>query len=276
MSILAPDSPDSIDPDWVGLLDARQSGWFLKDTDELFRGFAISSEDSVLDVGCGGGVATLFCAERGAHVTYVDIDPDVVAKVRAQVEKQGKASGHAGHVSDCEPLPVADAAATRVICQEVLEHVEDPARVAAELARAGAPGALYLVTVPGEQGELAQKPFAPADYYEHPNHIRIFSQTDFTRLLEGAGLEVLEYTSSGFYRTFWVCIQWAVAAARQRQEGAEGAHADDPFTPPYDDSLHAWATLWGKLISTPEGEAFKHEMDKVLPKVQIILARKPG
>lgn len=276
MSILAPDGPDQINPDWVGLLDARQSGWFLKDSDELFKGFPVSASDKVLDVGCGQGVATLFCAERGAAVTYVDIDPAVVDTVAHKVAEQGTAASHTGLVSDCEPLQVPDQSATRVICQEVLEHVADPDHVVSELVRAGEPGALYLLTVPGEQGENVQKAFAPAEYFEHPNHIRVFSESDFRSLAERNGLEILSYSSSGFYLTFWVCIQWAIAAARKRQSGDNSPGADDPFTPPYDDSLSSWATLWGKLIATPEGEVFKRELDKLLPKVQIIVGKKPA
>ena len=41
-----------------GLFDAVQSGWYLGDSNELFKGFPISAEDCVLDIGCGAGGAT--------------------------------------------------------------------------------------------------------------------------------------------------------------------------------------------------------------------------
>jgi hypothetical protein len=50
--------------------------------------------------------------------------------------------------------------------------------------------------------------------------------------------------------------------------------ADRKIEGPFDESLDRWAALWVKLTSTPEGLAFKHEMDKLLPKNQVIIARK--
>ncbi|WP_215199644.1 methyltransferase domain-containing protein, partial [Escherichia coli] len=40
-------------------------------------------------------------------------------------------------VSDCDPLPLADATATRVVSTEVIEHVDDPRQFLAELVRVG-------------------------------------------------------------------------------------------------------------------------------------------
>lgn len=276
MSILAPDTPEDMDLNWIGLLDAKMSGWFLKDSGELFKGFKISASDSVLDVGCGDGTAALFCTDRGAHVTISDIDADTIKALETKLDESGANGRYSSVVCNSDPLLVPDSFATRVICQEVLEHVENPQRVVSELVRAGKPGALYLLTVPGQRGEEIQKKFAPADYFEHPHHIRIFEKGEFNSLAENAGLEVIEYSSNGFYLTFWMCIQWAVAAANSRNSGEPYSFSDSPFVPPFDESLSGWARLWGSLISTPEGEALKKEMDKLLPKVQIIIARKPG
>lgn len=263
-------------PGWVGLLDAKLSGWFKVDSDELFEGFRVTADDTVLDVGCGDGVAALFCVERGARVTYTDIDPACISTVEKKLAPHNALGDHVGIVSDCDPLPVADSMATRVICQEVLEHVADPDKVMSELVRAGRPGAQYLLTVPAEASENVQKPFAPPNYFEHPHHIRIFSEDDFRRLAEGNGLEVVRYTSNGFYLTFWMCIQWALRGEKARSTGEPLDAGTDVFSPPYDDALLSWAGLWGALLRTPEGMAFKQSLDTILPKVQIIIAQKPA
>ena len=62
------------------LLDARLSGWFLEETDELLAGFQVQAEHDMLDVGCGDGTFVRFCANRGAAVTFVDIDPDKISE----------------------------------------------------------------------------------------------------------------------------------------------------------------------------------------------------
>lgn len=275
MSILGPDIPEMNDPGWVGLIDAEQSGWYLNKTDELFRGFQISASDNVLDVGCGLGQATFFCAQRGAHVTFTDVLAESVAVLETKVRDLGTARGFKGIVSDSDPLQVPDGQATRVVCQEVLEHVSDPNRVLAELVRAGQSGAIYLLTVPGEQGEKVQQQVAPPMYFQHPNHIRIFSKDDFLSLVDNSGLELISYTPYGFYWFFGMCMHWAIQAAKgpdfKNQPFADYA----AMSPPFDESFQSWATLWRRLISTPEGVALKGELDVLLPKNQIILARKP-
>ncbi len=276
MSVLTTSVPADIDPTWIGLLDGKISGWLQTDSDELFRGFHVSATDTVLDVGCGGGFSALFCGQRGASITAVDISEEAVASVTQRLQEQGKASAIKGVVSDSDPLPINDQWASRVVCQEVLEHVADPRKVVDELVRAGQPGALYLLTVPAELSETVQKSFAPADYYEHPNHIRIFSKASFIELAERGGLEIIEYCSTGFFWTMWTSLHWAIAGTRAREEGSPYSASADPFSPPYDESLRDWALLWNKLIATPEGLAFKAEMDKVMPKTQVIVARKPA
>jgi len=275
VTVLGPDLPEVNDPRWVGLVDAEQSGWYLNKTDELFRGFHITADDSVLDVGCGPGHATIFCATRGAHVTFTDVVAESIAELETKVRDLGAARGFKGIVSDSDPLLVPDGEATRVVCQEVLEHVSDPDRVLAELVRAGQPGALYLLTVPGEQGEKVQQQFAPPMYFEHPNHIRIFSKDDFTSLVERSGLELVSYTPYGFYWFFGMCMHWAIQAAKGQDFESQPFAVYASIMPPFDSSLQSWATLWRRLITTPEGVALKRELDVLLPKSQVILARKP-
>ena len=57
---------------------------------------------------------------------------------------------------------------SRIICMEVIEHVEDPAAFVAELARVGEPDALYLLAVPDATGERIQQAFAPDYYFQSP------------------------------------------------------------------------------------------------------------
>lgn len=275
MSVLGPDLPEINDPRWVGLIDAEQSGWYQNKTDELFRGFHITANDNVLDVGCGPGQATLFCARRGAHVTFTDVEAESIAKLETEVRSLGTARGFKGIVCDSDPLLVPDGLATRVVCQEVLEHVSNPDRVLAELVRAGQPGALYLLTVPAEQGEKVQAQFAPPMYFQHPNHIRIFSKDEFLSVVENSGLELISYTPYGFYWFFGMCMHWAIQAARGQDFESQPFAVYASINPPFDESLQSWATLWRRLISTPEGLALKRELDVILPKNQIIVARKP-
>ncbi|MET1079420.1 MAG: class I SAM-dependent methyltransferase [Pseudomonas sp.] len=264
-------APDFVDSRDCGLVDAVQSGWYLGKSDELFSGFAVSAEDSVLDVGCGAGGATLFCANRGAHVTFTDVVAQKIDSLRQRVALTPARKAE-GFVSDSIPLPVADASMSRVISMEVLEHVEDPPAFLRELVRVGQPGALYLLAVPDPVGEEIQRGFAPAAYFERPNHIHVFGREEFGQLVSEAGLEIVRRDSFGFFWTFWMCLYWTLT----KPLGAEReGTSHDVVQPPYPPLLNDWAKLWYQIIQLPESGLMKQALDQLMPKSQVIIARKP-
>ena len=264
--------PDFVDSRDCGLVDMVQGGWYLGESDELFKGFAISAADSVLDVGCGAGGATLFSANRGAHVVFTDVVAEKIESLKARVALT-PARKFEGFVSDSIPLPVAADSMSRVISMEVLEHVEDPAAFLRELVRVGQPGALYLLAVPDPIGEHIQKGFAPGYYFERPNHIHIFEREEFGRLVTDAGLEIIRRDSFGFFWTFWMFLYWSVS--RQAGNSLDSA-SYDVAQPPYPPILNDWARLWHQIIKMPEAAPMKQALDQLLPKSQVIIARKPA
>src|SRR5688572_7072293 len=135
-----------IDGELVGLRDAVKSGWY-SEIGEVFAGLPITQDDVVLDVGCGAAGTALWCASRGASMIIADIDRDKVAAAALRLADTPARSVRS-IVTDANPLPLEDAAATVVISTEVLEHVDDPAQFLRELFRVGRPGARYLLTVP--------------------------------------------------------------------------------------------------------------------------------
>jgi 2-polyprenyl-3-methyl-5-hydroxy-6-metoxy-1,4-benzoquinol methylase len=257
-----------VDSRMCGLVDAVQSGWFNHASGELASGFRITHDDVVLDVGCGDGAATLFAARCGAEVIFSDMDADKIAQLKHRVNLTG-ARASQGLVGDTNPLPLADGRATRVIAMEMLEHVDDPAQVLAELVRVGRPGALYLLSVPDPVGERVQQQFAPAAHFQKPNHIHIFERDAFATMVTNAGLIVESRQSSGFYWTMWMCLYWACAT---EQDSA----TLDQIKPPYPPLLNEWANTWHQLMTTPGGDQVKERLDSLMPKSQIIIARKPG
>ena len=263
--------PGFVDSRNCGLVDAVQSGWYLNDSDELFRGFPISAADSVLDVGCGAGGATLFCARRGAHVVFVDVAPEKVEALAARLIDTPARKAE-GIVSDGIPLPVESSSMSRVVAMEVLEHVPDPAEFLKELVRVGQPGALYLLAVPDALGERMQQGLAPDYYFQPPNHIHIFEREAFASLITDAGLEVVQREYFGFYWTMWVLMYWSLARSAG---GTLGGESYDIVQPPFPPLLNDWARLWQQFIQIPEAAPVKRALDQLLPKSQIIIARKP-
>ncbi|MGH8353249.1 MAG: class I SAM-dependent methyltransferase [Pseudomonas sp.] len=254
-----------------GLVDSVQSGWYRNATGELFEGFAITAEDVVVDVGCGIGGATIFCANQGAHIIFTDTERSKVTALEQRLQ-QSPARRFEGIVSDSNPLPLPAAHASRVIALEVLEHVDEPALILRELYRIGQPGALYLLAVPDPVCEHIQKGIAPSIHFERPNHIHIFQRDEFERLVAGAGLQIESRAAYSFYWSMWMLIYWASTQA----DGKPFVGAThDAISPPYPPLLNDWARLWYQLINMPDGGKIRSALDQVMPKSQIIIARKP-
>lgn len=267
----APAASDAASPLYVGLRDAVLDGWFLGDSGELLKGFAITADDTLLDVGCGDGVATLFAVRQGASVIFTDSEHDKVRELARQVDAQSRQL-NLGLVSNSLPLPLADGCASKVVCMEVLEHVDQPEAFMAELVRMGRPGAQYLLSVPAPVGEHLQKGIAPASYYQSPNHVQIFTPERFAALVEDAGLVIEHRQASGFFWVMGMIFFWAGERAAGRElTGAVRDRIHEPFTP----MMEHWARAWQSLLDQPDGLLIKQTLDRFMPKSQVIIARKP-
>ena len=261
----------SVSPRDIGLHDAILDGWFLNDSGELLKGFAITVDDTLLDVGCGEGVATLFAVRQGASVIFTDSEHDKVRDLARQVEAQTD-KPNLGLVSNSLPLPLADGCASKVVCMEVLEHIDQPEPFMTELVRMGRPGAQYLLSVPAPVGEHLQQGIAPASYFQSPNHVQIFTPERFAALVEDAGLVIEHRQATGFFWVMGMIFFWASERAAGRNLG--GA-VRDRIQAPYPPLMESWARTWQDLLAQPNGLAIKQMLDQFMPKSQVIIARKP-
>ena len=254
---------DSVDIGFVDSMNDQLGGWFDRESGALFRDFVIAADDQVLDVGCGNGRYLFFCAEQGAHVSWVDIEPHKVENMKEAL-KDSPAASLSGYVSDCQPMPFDQAFASKIIASEVLEHVENPAGFLSELYRIGLPGATYLLTVPHQKSEEAQKSFAPKEYFEKPNHINIFTESELEALIQDAGFETISQENTGFYQAMWWMLIWICPGEGLSVERIQNSTL-----------MKSWITTWTELLKNPRGGQVKEVLDNVFPKRRVVVARKP-
>jgi 2-polyprenyl-6-hydroxyphenyl methylase/3-demethylubiquinone-9 3-methyltransferase len=97
----------------------------------------------VLDLGCGGGLATACLAERGAKAVGLDLSQ---ASLRvAHRHTRGKVQPEPVFAcGGAEALPFADASFDIVWCTDVLEHLADVPTAMAQIVRVLKPGGLLL------------------------------------------------------------------------------------------------------------------------------------
>jgi SAM-dependent methyltransferase len=108
--------------------------------EKLERVRAISPDARVLEVGSGAhGLVFFFGTTRGVGVDPLACD---YAALFPAWQHRARTLAAAG-----ERLPFADASFDVVLCDNVVDHAEDPARIARELSRVLAPGGLLYFTV---------------------------------------------------------------------------------------------------------------------------------
>jgi ubiquinone/menaquinone biosynthesis C-methylase UbiE len=106
---------------------------------EVYAGFLLPHlrpDMVVLDCGCGEGNIAMGLADAvpAGRVIGIDLGPDNPAAARRYAASTGRAN-LAWAVADGRRLPFDDASFEAVLCHSVLETLDDPAKVVAELKR---------------------------------------------------------------------------------------------------------------------------------------------
>jgi ubiquinone/menaquinone biosynthesis C-methylase UbiE len=165
----------------------RLMAGFERTLDELFTRAAPAS---ILDVGCGEGVLTEQWAQRIAPGRVVGID---LEDPKLAAEWSGRQRPNLAFTPmEVERLTFADGEFDLVAATEVLEHVTDPERALAEMARVA--GRHLLVSVPHEPLWRALN-LARGAYVRQlgntPGHLNHWTRRSFVSLLGRYG-EVIE------------------------------------------------------------------------------------
>lgn len=154
-----------------------------------------------LEVGCGEGVISQRLTARWGRVAALDL-PD--AGLREQW--RSRPGPHYLH-ADAHRLPFPDTQFEVVVAAEVLEHLPDPARGLAELARVGA--AQLVLSVPREPIFRSCNLLAGRyvkDLGNTPGHLNHWSTRSFVRFV-GTVAEVRAVTTPFPWTVVWATVR---------------------------------------------------------------------
>jgi 2-polyprenyl-6-hydroxyphenyl methylase/3-demethylubiquinone-9 3-methyltransferase len=207
-------STGNVDPAEIARFQAAASRWWdpegeMRPLHELNpvrleyveRAGSLAGRD-VVDVGCGGGLLAEAMARKGAHVTGLDLAPELLkvaelhalgegVKVTYRLESaEDHASTHTGRYDV-------------VTCMEMLEHVPDPAQVVSSLATLVRPGGhvfvstlnrtprAYLHAVLGAEYVLRLLPAGTHTYdkFIRPSELSSWARESGLRVIDIAGLD---------------------------------------------------------------------------------------
>ena len=117
---------------------------FVRMLDEYLDAMSIDEAKSVVDLGCGTGVAARRIAGRAAfsgHVTGIDRSPYLIAAATGLAGDEDLAACTDFRVGDTQSLDLGEGEFDAVVAHTLVSHVESPAAVLAEAARIVKPGA---------------------------------------------------------------------------------------------------------------------------------------
>jgi SAM-dependent methyltransferase len=136
-------------PDHVTYLDAAAATGPGRDVKRRFiEALDLRTGDRVLDLGCGPGTDLLALASAvGDRGTVIGVDNDPVMVSRAE-ERINSVPSIEVRTGDAHLIPVRDRSMDRARTERVLQHVEDPSRVLAELHRVLRTGGLVGLAEP--------------------------------------------------------------------------------------------------------------------------------
>ena len=143
---------------------------------------------NVIDIGCGTGYMAYLLARRGKEVTAVDISEEKLSSFRNTALKHTITQVH----SDLFQLDYNNSF-DALICQEVLEHLENYEKAVRHMTSFLKPHGYALFCVPYNENLAAKMRMCPVcnRSYHKNGHVHSFSGKKFLDSLEKQGLKIL-------------------------------------------------------------------------------------
>lgn len=172
----------------------------------------LTSQDVLLDLGCGFGRHAYGAAVRGAKVVASDLSLPELIDIRsttAAMHLSGELTCDNSvelAASDACQLPFSDSSFSRIVASEVLEHIPQDDQALQELVRVLRPGGMLVVTVPAWLPEklcwmLDENYSAPQ---AEGGHVRIYTQSELEQKLKTAGLvPVASHRAHALHSPYW-------------------------------------------------------------------------
>jgi SAM-dependent methyltransferase len=178
-----------------------------------FRRLPLRRGDLVLDAGCGEGRHIFECYRRDCSILGMDLDHRSLLKARyvlGQMRERQEAKGRFLLLQgDALRFPFPDGAFDKIICAEVIEHVEDERLGMAELARILKSGGKIAVTVPTLITEHVYDKLSK-EYFRTPGgHVRKVIPQALANSMEENGLRIYAVGfAHAFHSPYWMlrCI----------------------------------------------------------------------
>lgn len=148
----------------------------------------------LLEIGCAYGFF-LELAQRYWDVRGIDVTPSGVRHAQTLV-------GPSATLGDYLDLPEERDTCSVVCLWDTLEHLAHPVKTLAKAARALKPGGVLALTTGDIDSLMARLRGERWRLIHPPTHLFYFSRRTLERALRSMGLEVIEFSYIGYYRSY--------------------------------------------------------------------------
>lgn len=169
-------------------------------------------EISILEIGCGEGNITIPMAALGCHVTAFDINKDTIAQLRKKVQIKNLKNIYLS-VSDGYTFN-EEKKYDIVVASEVLEHLEFPLRLLANIEKKMCDEAYFVITIPNAYGpyELRNRIIGSKIYHSNTirkltnltpykkipgkEHVQFYKKTQLIDIMVSFKFELIDFSKS--------------------------------------------------------------------------------
>jgi 2-polyprenyl-3-methyl-5-hydroxy-6-metoxy-1,4-benzoquinol methylase len=191
-----------------------QRFWHFSKHLSIMRYLPPSSQDNIIDVGCGSGVITSFLGESGASVVGVDGNSEAIEFANKKFS-QPNITFKLGLVDDEFELAKS---VDKIYCLEVIEHIyrEQGRNMLNNFWRLLKPGGQVFLTTPNYKSlwpliEWSMDKLGLAPPLAEHQHVEFYSMKKLRRLALECGFEI-KVTSTTCLLSPWVApINWTLA-----------------------------------------------------------------
>jgi ubiquinone/menaquinone biosynthesis C-methylase UbiE len=155
--------------------------------------------DRALDIGCSSGGITLAMSDMLSDATVVGVDFDTQAMVGLNRRQKGHYLS-----ADARMLPFRDGMFDLVTAFEIIEHIDDPKPMLAEIGRVLSPQGLLALSTPNRKsltastGRSLKRIFGLGDWHGwSADHKRLYDGDELISLLSSAGFQ--NVSMAGFW-----------------------------------------------------------------------------
>jgi ubiquinone/menaquinone biosynthesis C-methylase UbiE len=168
----------------------RASG--IRGIDESICSFG--EEDIVVDAGSGSGPYLMALSARGSLVCAIDRNLGFLRDTRSRIDCDNVVL----ITADLRRVPIKSECVDKIVCLEVLEHVEAPAGIVSELYRILKVKGICVVAMPTFQSETLYSRLNRNYDHNKGEHVTILKRDEWVSLLRDAGFTLLRVRNENF------------------------------------------------------------------------------